>query len=175
MNIVIFGADNSGKTTLAKQIAEQYNLEYVRSIGPNKTAIEYGDFLFQKLNEEGDHVFDRFSIIEEDVNGKVLRNVSNIDKNYIDRSLFFDKVDLFIYANPSIKDITNWGDREQMEGIKSHITDLIRSYSKYYRKLKTSGYNVVTYDWRSEEDIILITKYIALSISTKEGENERIN
>ena len=56
-------------------------------------------------------------------------------------------MDLFIYCNPDINLIVNWGDREQMHGVKENVQMLKTSYDKYYDYLISSGYNVVCYDW----------------------------
>lgn len=83
MNIVVYGCDNSGKTSLANHIAEKFKLEYVRSKGgPNMSTQEVLQYLDKNL-DEGNKVFDRFSIIEEYTNGLVLRGKDQIGRAHV--------------------------------------------------------------------------------------------
>ena len=59
--IVIFGCDNSGKTTLANELVSKFGFEYVRSSGP-VSRDEQIEFLKSKLDSDTDMVFDRFAI-----------------------------------------------------------------------------------------------------------------
>ena len=145
--IIVFGVDNSGKTTLAKAISGCFGFSYAHSLGPvpiDKMLI----FMDENLNNDVDIVFDRFPIIEEFTCGEVIRGFnkfSNCPVKEIEG--YLNKVDLFIYCNPDINLIVNWGDREQMHGVKENVQMLKTSYDKYYDYLISSGYNVVCYDW----------------------------
>ena len=86
MNVVVYGCDNSGKTSLANHIADKFGFEYVRSKGgPKMQTKEVLDYLEENLNNGKKSVFDRFSIIEEFTNGIVLRGTDRFDDEYIDK------------------------------------------------------------------------------------------
>jgi GTPase SAR1 family protein len=167
MNIVIFGPDNSGKTTLANQIKD-LGFQYVRSLGAGKTSQEYLDYLDITLNNakktKSNLIFDRFSVIEESVNGPILRNVDLMDTNFIDVNRFLSRIDLFIFCMPPKSVITNWGDREQMAGIKENIDKLIDKYLDYSHKLYEKKMNIIHYDWTcdKQEEVFGIIKAIDL-------------
>lgn len=144
--IVIFGPDNSGKTTLANDICSSFGYEYSHSPGPVSIE-EMMEYIEESLGNEKDLVFDRFPPIEERTCGVVLRNnnkfqgMGNIVMDY------FSRVDLFIYCNPGMKTIENWQEREQMEGIKENIIALKESYDKLANDLSELGLPFICYDW----------------------------
>ena len=158
MNIVIYGCDNSGKTTLSMQLVEYLNedidfsAQALHSLGPNKTKEEMCRFMESNLLPKGSthtNIFDRFPIIEEEVYGNLLRGKSKFDDlDYIKN--IFDKVDIFIFCNPGIKTILNWGDREQMDGVKDNAMDIINAYNKFTFKLINMGYNVKEYNFKCD-------------------------
>lgn len=130
MNIVIIGGDNSGKTTLANNLHKRFeNSRVIHSPGKDLTAEEMVTFMLENTEVEGINIFDRFPLIEEDVNGPVLRGVSKLDSisNMI-KERIMDCIDVWILCFPGFNCILNWGDREQMEGIKENCVEL---YSRY--------------------------------------------
>lgn len=164
-NIVIFGCDNSGKTTLGKalekEISKHYNVEYKHSLGPKATKEEQMEFMTSNMEKDCITIFDRFPFIEEGVCGKILRNKSiyeTEDKDYdraIEERLLKD-VDIFIMCYPGIFNVVNWGDREQMYGIKENIVSLIRGYNMLAINLKNLGYNIIEYNYKynSVEEVL---------------------
>jgi len=153
LNIVIFGCDNSGKTTLAKTI-DSFIGGYIHSPGPLKDVEQQKKFIDNNIDLNTVNIFDRFPIIEESVCGEVLRNHNNFEneKEYVNNIL--DKIDLFIYCFPGINSITGWGDREQMTGIKENVMDLVSGYDKFYNFLKDTGRPVVLYDYNKSGSLI---------------------
>ena len=149
--IVIFGCDNSGKTTLANELVSKFGFEYIRSPGP-VSRDEQIDFLKSKLDSDTDMVFDRFAIFEENVCGNILRGHSNFSDipEAVAMDLFYSKVDLFIFCNPGFDEIENWGDREQMDGVKENANKLWEGYKEIFRGLKNNSLNVIEYNWKSE-------------------------
>lgn len=157
--IVVFGPDNSGKTTLATTIAKECNVDYIHSPGPlDAEGMLY--FIKANLLSEQDLVFDRFAIIEEMTCGKVLRGKDKFEELYdsgkADRDNLLSKIDLFIFCLPPIENVKNWGEREQMNGIKENIDNLIDSYKEVADYLYTSGYPILRYDYTKDkvEDVI---------------------
>lgn len=157
MNIVVFGCDNSGKSTLCNQLVDLLNedvdftAESVHSLGPNKSYKEMVEFMESNLtpvNSTHTKIFDRFPVIEESIYGPLLRGENKfagvIVKNLLDR------VDLFVYCYPGLFTILNWGDREQMPGVKDNVFEIIDSYNRLAVKLKSYGYNVKEYNYRCD-------------------------
>lgn len=153
MNIVVFGCDNSGKTTLSK-VLDSFIGGYVHSPGPLPTVELQKQFIDDNLNKSIVNIFDRFPIIEESVCGKILRNHNNFENEneYIEK--VFKEIDLFIYCFPGLESVGSWGTREQMEGIKENIVDLINGYSDFYDFLKDNGYPVVLYNYNESGKLI---------------------
>lgn len=154
-NIVIFGCDNAGKTTLAEQIVDTinqwgYKVKYQHSLGKNATPDQMHDFMRLNLMDDCITVFDRFPVIEEEVCGKVLRGKNIFDGYYGETDAMLSKVDLFIFCMPHIFDIINWGEREQMDGVKDSVLELIHGYEKLAVKFKILGYNITQYSWRDD-------------------------
>lgn len=147
-NIVVFGCDNTGKTTLAQKIAFKLGGQYVKSLGPNRTKNEQLDFMFENLNSDGIKVFDRFPIIEESTSGVVLRGNDNF-QTWRDQEMdLLNKVDVFIFCNPGLFNTLNWGEREQLEGVKDHALELINKYNEIAVLLKQYYHNVIEYNYK---------------------------
>ena len=151
--IVVFGCDNTGKTTLCNYLKKIYDeekdiegkIEIAKSIGPNKTKQEYIDFMEKELNKENSVIFDRFPVIEEYTCGNILRGENIFDGDII--VPFLEKVDVFVFCYPGLFKTLNWGNREQMNGIKENAVDLINAYTLMAYMLKSLGYNVIEYNY----------------------------
>ena len=157
MNIVVFGCDNSGKTTLCNQLVNLLNedvdftAEAIHSLGPNKSYDEMISFMENNLVPRGSthtKIFDRFPLIEESIYGPLLRGENKFaDVNNRD---IWDKVDLFIYCYPGLFHILNWGDREQMLGVKERVFEIIDAYNRLAVTLKLNGFNIKEYNYRCD-------------------------
>lgn len=158
MNIVIFGCDNTGKTTLGESLASKLDYTYVHSLGPAVSQDDMCNFM-ESFTETGNVIFDRFPIIEEEVYGNLLRGKNrfgNIDTDKYCRKML-DKIDLFIYCYPGLFTTLNWGERDQMDGVKERSLDIISHYNKLAVKLKTLGYNVKEYNFKCDEVDTLVS------------------
>lgn len=155
--IIIFGADNTGKTTLANNIVKRFpEAKVVKSLGPAsyEDQVEYIESHVVSPDVE---VFDRFPIIEEFTCGRVLRNKNNfseVSKTWI--KMVFDKIDLLIFCDPGMENILNWGTREQMEGIKENIEKLYKAYLEFPSEIsKKYGVDLskklICYNWVNDD------------------------
>lgn len=153
-NIVIYGCDNTGKTTLAEKIKKEFDdsypnlieANYVKSLGP-APLYEQVAFLDKNCNNKTSshgklqvNIFDRFPIIEEFVCGNILRHENKFDtlgNNPINR--YMDTINMFIHCAPGYEMVTNWGTREQMDGIKENAFALYSMYEtvKYVFDIKS--------------------------------------
>ena len=126
-----------------------YDIEYQHSPGKDITLDDMHDFMRFNLTKECVTVFDRFPVIEERVCGKVLRGKDRFEGYVGEFDAMLSKVDLFIFCMPNIFDIVDWGDREQMDGVKDNVVDLINEYTKLAFELKAQGNNIVCYNYES--------------------------
>ena len=160
MKIVIFGTDNSGKTTLANQISREFKFSYVHSLGPVNVD-KMVRFMDDLLSSDENVVFDRFPIIEESIYGLTLRGFSKFDcfgSEYISGVL--KRVNLFIYCNPNLDTICKWGTRDQMDGVKENIHKIKSMYDNYYDKLVVENYPVVCYDYTATNGLLSIKERV---------------
>ena len=147
MKIVVFGTDNSGKTTLCSNLSKILGLELVPPLGP-KNLSEQIKYLNKYLIKKESVIFDRFPIIEEYCCGNVLRGSDNFRD--IDCEIWFEKVDAFVFCNPGLDSIKNWGEREQMVGIKENIDELYKYYNFIFTIWSKQCYNVYEYNFNKE-------------------------
>lgn len=153
VKIVIFGPDNAGKTTLAKTLEEEMwmdDFHYSHSPGPVSVE-KMCEYIVDNLASDQNVIFDRFPVIEEMVCGNVLRGVDKFDQYRKKANDFLNKIDLFIFCNPGTKAITNWGTREQMDGVKENIDKLFQKYCELFQDLTEEGRNAMMYDWHNSK------------------------
>lgn len=151
--IVLFGTDNSGKTSLGKTLARDLEGIYLPPLGPAPLFSQL-DFLHTNLNKTGVIIFDRFPVIEEEVCGRVFRGRSNFE--HIPHEPLLKSIDWFVFCNPGLETILNWGERPQMGGVKENIISLYAGYSEWFKRLKEAGSNVIEYNWRIPDDYVRI-------------------
>lgn len=155
--IIVVGMDNSGKTTLVNQLAEFYNCEHIKSLGPGYTREEMLEEVVRKLELPGRVILERFSILEELVYGKVLRNESKFTLDDMEIVKEYDTV--IIYCRPDDKVIYNFGEREQMEGVIEQRFRLVQEWDELIIQLSRRGFVIIPYDWTKNtlENITNIT------------------
>ena len=148
MTIVIEGMDNTGKTTLAKKLSVQFNLEYLHSEKPVDK--EEGEKNMLALCMAGKvRIRDRINAISELVYGSTIKGKSRmhgVQWAWID--LIMKSGVLLIYCRPPSKTILKFGDREQMDGVIEHSSALLRTYDWVFHTL--SGMypgKIVYYDY----------------------------
>lgn len=153
MNIVVFGCDNTGKSTLCSDLVKIFNAngyicDTTHSPGP-KPIEELVEFIENNLLSKDSkeiRIFDRFPIIEEAVYGKLLRGGSRFnDEEYNKQTL--GRIDAFIYCFPERESILNWGAREQMDGVKENAEDIIDEYTNVFNKIIKINNKVIIYDY----------------------------
>ena len=162
--IVVYGPDNSGKTTLVDQIVGFSNtcsqpIKKMKSLGPAPVdeQIRYMD---ENLAIKGHVIFDRYPVIEEETCGIVLRQHNNFGEAPTLYTKYIKAIDLFIFCNPGLDAILNWGEREQMVGIKENIFPLYFSYCLVYKKFRELGINVMEYNWKSKDGLFEVARRV---------------
>lgn len=130
--ILIVGMDNTGKTTLANKLSELYKVDKTNwdySIYKHLTREEYLKKFYDKMNKDDFVIFERFTPIEEQIYGNVLRGVSKFKFKDVKEILETYKP-YIIYCRPNDKIIKNWNDRDQMEGVIEKSNLLINGFDQ---------------------------------------------
>lgn len=173
-NIVIYGCDNSGKTTAANEVKEiliknRISCDVIHSCGPLSTQ-EQLQFMIDNLNphklDSMVKVFDRFPAIEETIYGPIVRGNNKLKHYKLTCTELLKKVDLFIYCNPPTETIKKWGRRAQMVGVKENVEHIIFGYECITQHFPVIAEKLEEYDWtkKNEKSLydILISKGIIL-------------
>lgn len=157
--IVVYGCDNSGKTTAVAEIQKILNnhrvsCDTVHSCGP-LSARKQVEFMVKELqvtpNSPRVKVFDRFPAIEEFVYGPIVRKKNVLEQFRITCEVLMNQIDLFIFCCPDYKTITNWGDKEQMKGVKENTEKIIMAYHKIPTLYQGMEEKMEYYDWKTKD------------------------
>ena len=157
-NIVVFGCDNTGKTTLAEYLVKKINQEnpeckaiYQKSLGPNKTKNEQITFMGNTTSMKNLVVFDRYPLVEELTSGVVLRGKHTFQNSSKEQMEFYlNKIDCYVFCYPGLFEVLKWEDREQLDGVKENVIDLINQYTRFAYALKECGFNVIEYNYKAD-------------------------
>ena len=145
LKIIVVGMDNSGKTTLVNQLSEYFECESIKSLGPGYSRQEMIEEIKRKLDLPGIKILERFSISEECVYGKVLRNNQKFTIDDMDWIRDYDFA--IVYCRPDDNVIYNFGDREQMVGVIEEKDRLLKEFDNLMIELSRRGFIVIPYDW----------------------------
>lgn len=157
--ILIVGMDNTGKTTLANNLSKKYNVEKTNwdySLYKDLTREQYLDKFHDKMSKDDFVIFERFTPIEEQIYGNILRGKSKFEfedvKNILE--LYHPYI---IYCRPSDESIRNWNDREQMEGVVEKSEKLIKGFDDLMDKIllipnSIHNFNFYRYDYTKEDN-----------------------
>lgn len=156
--IVVYGCDNSGKTTACENITkilEQLNIKskVIHSCGPCHPS-EQLFFMHSNTHplshDEDVVVFDRFPAIEEYVYGPIIRGENKLAPFWRQCQIYIDRISLFIHCDPSLDVITNWGEREQMDGVKEKAKLIVDRYNQVPNEYLGMLIRTKKYDWTKE-------------------------
>ena len=156
--IVIIGMDNTGKTTLVKDLIKLLNVNYIKSPGPNFTKEEMLNEIHRELKEPDLVIIERFSIIEEIIYGKILRNNPKFDFNdLIQINNIYHPI--FIYCRPSKNDVLKFGDRDQMSGVIENAKQLLEGFDNLYNDMIKNDFDIIRYDYNISSPEEMVLKY----------------
>ena len=154
--IIVEGMDNSGKTTLAKHLAQKFGLEYLHSPSEYRNDPKLMiDWALKQMTSQKWAVYDRFSPISDRVYGPVLRGGTPYNDTMAGKSavkLLKTVPHLIIYCRPGRERILNFGSREQMDGVIHQAVKLLEAYDDLMKEMQLEGYNIVTYNYDNPED-----------------------
>lgn len=157
--IVIEGFDNTGKTTLAKKLAQFLGYNYVSGGGP-----EVGNYVgaLQRLQLGMPNKVQDRTWISEVVYGTVIRKKSGISDDEIMKMIDFHRENkiCLIFAKQSYDQVMqNITERDQMDGVVDHAKELMIMYNYYMlNKLPIYLGTPIIYDYTrtSFEDVVSI-------------------
>lgn len=154
--IIVEGMDNSGKSTLAKHLAQKFELEYLHSPSEYRNNPKLMiDWARDQMVNKRLAVYDRFSPISDRVYGPVLRGGTPYNDTEEGRGaveLLKETPHVIIYCRPGRERILNFGSREQMDGVVHQAIKLLEAYDDLMGKMQLEGYNIVTYNYDNPED-----------------------
>lgn len=155
--IVVYGCDNTGKTTLCKNLSKIFNSSeglsgrtlWVKSLGPGKTLSEYINFMIGFLNSHDNIIFERYPLFEESIYGNLLRgrNVFEDLKENDKYDELLTGVDVFIHCFPGFDSLLNFGQREQMGGVKENVMQIVTEFKRLTNFLKENDFPVIEYNY----------------------------
>lgn len=150
--------DNTGKTTLVRDLKDLMRVESITSPGPNITKEKMCNIIETNLSKDNLIIFERFSPIEEIVYGKILRGSSKFNFKYLD---IINKTfhPVFIYCRPKREDILNFGEREQMPGVIEKSEKLLKEFDNLYNKMIQKNFDIIRYDFRISTPKEMVLKY----------------
>lgn len=131
MNIVVEGADGSGKSTLVDFLAQSLKWPVVHSEGPTKTADELNARAMRFLAQDR-VIFDRHCIVSERVYGTMRGNVMTKPKHEF---AFHHQKNLIIYcrfAGPLDEHVAKEHDtREHLDMIQRNHQRILAAYDEW--------------------------------------------
>lgn len=197
--VVIEGMDNSGKTTLAQNLLEHFQLPpecYIHSPGPDNPFRMASRILEMTNCSNLPLLWDRIHCISDQVYSEVLGRpnwfngptpelenpavIGYYPPEVAERRKAFTYCfeswihflgirPTVIYCRPPIEKILNFGDREQMSGVKDKAAILVLAYDSFMSKLRgIYDVNLVRYDWTDPTSFTGVFK--ALNFRIREHE-----
>lgn len=161
--VIVEGMDNSGKTVLVNQLAEELRLVQVRNnIRHPQSMADLNNYFLSILNlDRGLNkglILDRWPPISEPIYGEVLRRtvlMSQSTKANYHRCVRNEA--MLIWCRPPNSTLLDFGSREQMSGVREKADQLIEAYDREMEFI--SGYlNIHIYDYTVDSYNLLSLK-----------------
>jgi len=133
--------DNSGKTTLIKELSEAFNRKIVKSPGPKRYR-EMFDFVdmyltqmetlrSEEITTEYPFIHDRFPVFSDQVYSllRAINPFNDLDEGKWLQERLYKVKPILVYCRPTTDVILNFKDgREQMEGVQKNAKELLQRY-----------------------------------------------
>jgi hypothetical protein len=160
--IIILGMDNTGKTTLQKELVKAFKNRGVDAQalkspgpGPKKVLMEWVlSNIHNQFYESRVNIYDRFTCIDQQIYGPICRNEFDTDYDMVTEVLLegisTESRPMFIYCRPDKESILGFADgREQMEGVVENGREILEKFDELYFSLKAKGELIELYDYRT--------------------------
>ena len=148
MKIIVCGMDNTGKTTLCNSLSTRTGFKIAPTTGPGFSRESMMENILLNMDKPESVIFERFSIFEEMIYGKILRGKSKFD--YSDVEAMRKYKPIIIYCRPSDEVIFNFGKREQMAGVIERKEELLKAWDDLIYHTLT-GFKIIKYDWTKDK------------------------
>lgn len=166
--IIIEGCDNSGKSTLAKQLSERLGITVHHSGGPPKDDNEIRsrhDFVVSSLAIRTKIIFDRVPCISDQVYGPIIRGYSPLDED--DMAELNDHLDFpILYCRAPTKilmEVVNdhethgFDTVEHLLGVEQNALRIIQRYDEMVSMLPH-----ITYDYTGSGSTVTIDRLVTM-------------
>ncbi len=153
--IIVEGTDNSGKTTVAKELASQSHGVYINSKHrppPSVTyLLEYQEILGQ-ISRFTSVVTDRHPAISESVYGPIIRGSCSL-RTEREVNFCLEEAAAIVYCCPPADLVlASLPEREQMAGVAENILALREAYDQFFASERWPVYRY-DYTTRSAEEL----------------------
>jgi Cdc6-like AAA superfamily ATPase len=149
-NLMVEGADGSGKSTIAKKLAEKLNLTVYHAGGPIETVVELHERINNQLTQNY-RIVDRCSVFSEPVYGMCLRGKSLLDArnfdHYVKKMVKDGWTVVWCMGDGDIKPGKEWKSEEHMQGVRENQRNIRRSYNIVMDRALRLGLQIITWDW----------------------------
>ena len=134
--IVIEGMDNSGKSTLCRQISAMFPAWQIQvSEGPPKYQGEQNERVNRYLRFPRNTIYDRHPCVSQPIYGQMRSHSDSIDQSLIDA--FYAQRPLFIYCDPGARGMSGHVERGEVDtplhvaAINENYNELLRMYREW--------------------------------------------
>lgn len=164
--IIVEGCDNTGKSTLVKQLCEEMpELVYVpHGPRPPVSAESYYKELVDILNRPDNSrvIVDRF-LLSELVYGPILRDKVILDEkqlSYINKLLTIKKPFIIICNRPTSRILETFSERDQLDGVRNKVEDIQVKFYETFLEYKRNIRDMWFYDFENPNsaDLPLLIK-----------------
>lgn len=153
--VIVEGSDNSGKTTLARSLAEDLSMPYQHSRGPWQTRRDLLESIedIHTTNEANDYfVQDRYGLISEMIYQPILRpDNPMVDPSYLPEKALWQYVaknEFVVICLPPREEVLSRGTVDEQPLVVQQNLSLIWSgYQLLVNTLKTQDIRLFVYDW----------------------------
>lgn len=155
MLVLIEGMDNTGKTTLAKNLLNELpGFSYLHNVKPESQLEAFQNVVaLMSRGSKENIICDRVCIIGENIYGKVLRGNSYFteDETRIIMKMLSSITAMSIFCNPPlITVLSSINQRDQMEGVELNAKRLYEEYLTFFHKYwKSCGVDYRIWDFTS--------------------------
>lgn len=164
MLVILEGMDNTGKTTLAAKLHEaldfpitkppSYNKVFKQGAKAQDACFFWNEQIFKETKRGNQpcysYIFDRHQLISTPVYEPVLFKQNHLIMHSQFGRLcyqFADNMPLIVYCRPPDEKILDFGEREQMTGVREQGIALLNRYEVVMAQLVQSGFDVLKYDY----------------------------